>query len=130
MLRPRRVLSELWTLSRFSIVGVAATLTHLGAALMGHDVLSMSIHVANTFGFLIALCVSYLGHYHFTFESLRGHRSALARFLISACVAYAGNAAIVASLQAGTDLSPQICLAAGTAAMPAMTYLLGRFWVY
>jgi putative flippase GtrA len=79
-------------LGRFGVVGALATLTHaltFGAAI---ELLHARPLFANLLGFALALCLSFLGHFRWTFRAqLSGRRPDLAwMFLRFALVALTG----------------------------------------
>lgn len=111
-------------------MGLAATLVHIIMAFFALNALAASVVGANFLGFSIALSVSYVGHYYFTFKSSKGHRGSTLRFLATALAAYAVNVSVVAALAATTFLEPELRLAAGIATMPLVSFALSRLWVY
>lgn len=122
--------SEICKVSRFGLVGILATLSHLCVSLFCNAIIGLEVQVANVTGFLLALGVSYAGHYHFSFRSGRSHRGALLRFLVVACVAFVVNLLLVEFLDRHAFLPDILQLAIGIGAMPFVTYVLHRFWVF
>jgi len=117
-------------LSRFALVGAVAMLVHLQVSLTTLTLFDTPLHRANLYGFGTALGVSYLGHYYVSFHSMRGHWSAILRFLGTAFAAYLGNVLVVAALSATAALPREICLLFGVSVMPLVSFTLSRFWVY
>ncbi len=122
--------SEILTFSRFALVGVLATAVHLTVSLLGVSVVDMPIRTANVLGFLVALSVSYFGHYTFSFRSTRGHRGAIARFLILSLISFACNALLVEALMLYPSLSDVWRLTIGIGIMPVASFIISRLWVY
>lgn len=125
-----RLIREAVIASRFLLVGIMATAVHASVAFLVLKVLTASLAVANLVGFCIALCVSYVGHYYFTFRSGKGHGTSMVRFVMTALAAYLVNISVVSVLGIATDLQPELRLVAGIATMPAVTFVLSRLWVY
>lgn len=63
-------LQEIFTLIRFGIVGIIATLVHIFSAWILLDNLQINnAIIVNTIAFLIAFIFSFLGHYFWTFKA-------------------------------------------------------------
>lgn len=107
-----------------------ATVVHASIAFFALKVMVTGVTVANSVGFTVALFVSYIGHYYFTFRSSKGHGVSAARFLTTALIAYLVNIVVVTVLGMATPLEPELRLAIGIATMPAVTFILSRLWVY
>jgi len=122
--------AELGKLSRFTLIGILATLTHIVISFLVIRLFGASLHFANLSGFAVALTVSYVGHYYFSFRSERDHRATLPRFFGSALVAYLGNVVLVAALGALTALAEDTRLLMGICVMPIISFILSRLWVY
>ena len=125
-----RLIREALIASRFLLVGLTATAVHASVAFFVLRVLAGSVAVANLVGFCVALCVSYVGHYYFTFRSAKGHGTSTRRFVMTASAAYLVNMTVVSILGTATALQPELRLVAGIATMPAVTFVLSRLWVY
>lgn len=80
---------------RFGIVGVAATLTHVLALTALVELGGVDPRLANLAGFALALPVSYLGHYHWSFRSTHPHGETAMRFVIVATSSLAGSQALM-----------------------------------
>jgi putative flippase GtrA len=78
-------------LGRFGAVGALATLTHALSFAAAIEALHARPLLANALGFVLALCVSFFGHRHWTFRAEVGGRpDAPAMFLKFAIVALTG----------------------------------------
>jgi putative flippase GtrA len=88
------LLAPVLQLGRFGVVGALATLTHALTFAAAIEALQLRPLLANFLGFALALCVSFLGHHHWTFRAdARGGRPhAPSMFLRFALVALAGLA--------------------------------------
>ncbi len=125
-----RIRSEAQVVSRFSLIGIIATLIHMGVSFCLLNITRLSAQEANFFGFLTALGFSYLGHYHFSFKSTRAHGDVIPRFLSTTVLSYLANFLLVAALTTLTSLGDNICLFAGICIMPLVSLTLSRLWVY
>lgn len=125
-----RLVREVLTASRFFVVGSTATLVHLSVSFFALKLLATPVAAANFLGFAVALFVSYVGHYYFTFKSEKQHGVSAVRFLATASTAYVANVVVVSLLAATTLLEPEVRLAAGIATMPVVSFILSRLWVY
>lgn len=117
-------------ISRFTLIGIIATLVHMATSFVLMSWTPMTVHQANLGGFLLALCVSYSGHYYFSFKSAKAHKSALPRFFITTLTAYACNVLVIFVLTSWTTLPENICLLFGVGIMPFVSFILSRMWVY
>ena len=115
---------------RFGIVGVAATLTHAGVALLAHAALGLPPLRANVMGFLVAFAVSYGGHYHWTFRSGLPHRTSLPRFLlVSACV-FLASQFIVWGATGPLGLGMTAAMGIVTLVAPLTSFIVNRAWTF
>lgn len=69
-------------LSRFGIVGIAATLMYFAADIFLVHVVHMSAGAASLIAYLLAVPLSYFGQSRFTFRTHGGRRRQQRRFLI------------------------------------------------
>jgi putative flippase GtrA len=122
--------AELAILMRFASVGLVATLVHLAVSGATLGLAAVSAQVANGAGFAVAFCVSYLGHYHFTFRSDRAHRTSLSRFALVAVTGYAMSALALAALGAVPGLPELARLVLAIGVIPILNYVVSRVWVY
>jgi putative flippase GtrA len=127
----QRAITEFFTVFRFGIVGVAATLTHMLFALVALNQLGLAPIPANLIGFLVAFAVSFGGHSYWTF---RGHgaavKTSLVRLLIVAVFSLLLNNAVLWLLVEQTLLSDDISIIIAVLVVPPVTYLLSKFWVF
>ena len=115
---------------RFGIVGVAATLTHVGVAQLSHVLLSQPPLLANVIGFLVAFAVSYGGHYHWTFESDLPHRRSLPRFLLVSLSAFIVSEFIVWSATGPLGMPMSIAMGAVAIIVPLTSYIVNHAWTF
>jgi len=117
-------------LSRFGVVGLAATLLHGVALFCWVELAGINPVVSNALAFLTAFIVSYLGHYHWTFGSSADHVSSLSKFLLTALAGFFANIIIMALVTETFRLNYWIGFAIIVLTIPAMTYVISRWWVF
>jgi putative flippase GtrA len=121
---------EFWRLARFSIVGVVATVLHIGVAMIAVAAAGANPTVAAMIGFTAAFAVSYFGHFRFTFAASGRHRDYLLKFAVSslASLVLSTGTVWVATAILGIDYKP--ALFALAVIVPVCNYLVNRFWVF
>lgn len=119
---------------RFLMVGVGATLVHYLVALAAARFLVPQIpYLANLAGFLVAVGVSYFGHLRFTYRVAHDdshHRRRLPRFVVTAVSGLVFSQLVLAFVTEAARLPLWLGLAIAAAAVPAVTFVLGRLWVF
>ena len=114
-------------ISRFGLVGVAATLVHLMVSMVTLW-LGAHIYLANILGFLVAFGVSFVGHSRLTFpEGDRSHW-AWARFFLVALLGFGLNN-FVLWLSDGQGME-WLRLVVAVFIAPLGTFLLSALWVF
>ncbi len=116
-------------LTRFGLVGIAATLVHIGVAWLVHAT-GASPLLANAAGFLAAFALSYLGHFYWTFSQREGHPKRLPRFVVVAGVGFALSNAIVWGAVVLVGAPFELALAVILVSVPTATWLLSRLWAF
>jgi putative flippase GtrA len=121
---------EFWRLARFSIVGVVATVLHIGVAMIAVAAAGANPTVAAMIGFTAAFAVSYFGHFRFTFAASGRHRDYLLKFAVSSLASLVLSTGMVwvATAIVGIDYKP--ALFALAVIVPVCNYLVNRFWVF
>jgi putative flippase GtrA len=121
---------EFWRLARFSIVGVVATVLHVGVAMIAVAAAGANPTVAAMIGFTAAFAVSYFGHFRFTFAASGRHRDYLLKFAVSSLASLVLSTGMVwvATAILGIDYKP--ALFALAVIVPVCNYLVNRFWVF
>ncbi len=115
---------------RFGAVGVTATVTHVLIVVALVESGLARPFWANVVAFSTALVVSYFGNHAWTFELRGGHRRHLPRFLVVALVGLALNQGIVYGAVDLLAWDYRIALAIVVTSVPAMTFLLNRYWAF
>lgn len=118
--------SMLW----FLAVGGSAAAVHFGVVLLLVSQHQVPALAANVVGFLIAFCVSFLGHHRLTFaDGQASARQSLPRFAAVAVLGFVSNELLYALLLAlGFDY--RLSLLAVLVAVAGMTWLLSRYWAF
>ena len=115
---------------RFGAVGIGATLTHLATAWATHHGLGLSAFAANLAGFLVAFCVSYFGHFYWSFRLKEGHGRSLGRFLVVAVTGYALSNVVVWLVVHRWGQSFDLALLGILMVVPTTSYVLSRLWAF
>lgn len=122
--------TELLRVGRFGLVGVSATVAHLGTWTLLVELWSLNSMLASTLGVCVSFWISYFGHQMFSFQVERDHRAYLVRFLIGSAVAFALNLSIVAANTYLLHWPYQVAQGVLAVVIPATSYVLSRFWVF
>lgn len=114
----------------FGTVGATASLVHFLFAALLFSARSLNLFAANLLGFMVAVCISYLGHYYLTFRSSRPHSAALFPFLLTALFGFAITNIVlaVATWILGSQSQWSLLIAIIIAA--ACVYVLSKRWVF
>lgn len=114
----------------FLAVGGSAAAVHFGVVLLLVSQRQVPALAANVAGFLIAFCVSFLGHHRLTFASVAASaRQSLPRFAAVAVLGFASNELLYALLLSlGFDY--RLALVAVLVTVAGMTWLLSRHWAF
>ena len=125
-----RLAEDFWRLARFSIVGVVATVLHIGVAMIAVAAMGANPTVAAMIGFTAAFAVSYFGHFRFTFAAPGRHRDYLLKFAVSSLASLVLSTGMVwvATAILGIDYKPSLIALA--VIVPVGNYLVNRFWVF
>lgn len=115
----------------FVAVGAAAAGVHLGAVWLLVAGLALAPTLANPLAFIPAFLVSFAGHHHFTFDSQRGWRDSLPRWLAASLSGFALNQGLYAAALAVAGEQYYLPLQAlVTLLVAAITYMAGKFWAF
>ena len=111
-------------LVRYALIGVCATLVHAAILWLLVTYAELRPSIATILGFLTAFSVSYLGHYHFTFQSTEPHGRALPRFLAVALCGVFLNGLIFIIVDEGFNLDYWIAFAIAVIIVPVFGFAL------
>lgn len=115
---------------RFALVGLLATLTHLGTLAFGVEMLHGPVLAASTAGFVLAVMVSYVLNCHWTFEAARGHIRHLPKYVLVCITGFMLNTILIlvtVELMHWWYIYGQL---AALAVVPVCNFLLNRHWVF
>ena len=116
-------------LARFAVVGLAATLTHVGVALLATSHGALSPQQANLAGFTAAVGLSFLGHLRVTFRVREPRWCHLRRFVVLSVASLAVSSLITAlCIRGGGDMRLAMVLVA--LVVPAWSFLAARLWAF
>ncbi|MEM8790528.1 MAG: GtrA family protein [Pseudomonadota bacterium] len=115
--------------SRFIMVGLAATLTHLLTAnvLITFETAPPN---ASVYGYLVGMIVSFSGHKYLTFQKKGATPLHVVRFLITSAI---GLAISYLGMQVGQDVlgwGPRISSVAVCTVIPVINFFIMRLWVF
>jgi putative flippase GtrA len=120
--------SGLRRLVTFGFVGVAATATHFCVALFCNAELHVAPLVANVFGYVFAVAVSYCGNAVFTFRRTIADAAQFFRFAVISLAGLALSQTITYLATKVLNLPFAIALAPVVTLVPAFTYAASSLW--
>lgn len=121
---------KLGRILRFAIVGFAATATHATTVLFLVERNGIDPLWANFFAFLLAVIVSFVGHYHWTFTSSIPYTIAFPKFFISALLGLCLNQMIMFCTVSMLALNYQFGLAVVVTLVPVINFLINSLWTF
>ena len=121
---------ELRRILRFTTVGFAATATHATMLLFLVEGNGTDPLWANFFSFLLAVLVSFFGHYHWTFTASTLYTTAFPRFFTIALLGLGLNQTIMFCTVSVLALNYLFGLAVVVVLVPGFTFLANRFWSF
>lgn len=120
-----RVLGQI---SRFGLVGVAATVVHVAMGLTLHNGLGIAAIWANLVAFGCALAASFAGQTQLTFPHATADAPAFLRFAAVAVTGLGLNQAIVWAVVSAFGGPYWLALAIIVASVPWITFALLKLW--
>lgn len=124
-----RMPAEILQIYRFSVVGCAATVVHLGIVLGLGAHTQMSTLVVHLTGFLGAFSISFAGHYLYTFKSTQRWQSALFKFLAMSLMLLLLSS-LVLKLCALAGLTRSVRLIISAISIPVLSYVINKKLVF
>jgi putative flippase GtrA len=119
-----------WQVPLFVVVGGAATLTHVTAALLARELAGLSPLGANLVGYGCAVGVSYLGNARLTFGRRALHGPQFLRFLVVSLAGLGVTQALTWLLTQRLGWPFWAALGVVGVATPAFTFTLSRVWAF
>ena len=121
-------------LSRFGLVGLAATFLHLLVFSLAIDLANIEPSLANVAGFLAAFIVSFAGQSSWTFPSKnidrRQRRRRFLRYIAVSLVGFLMNAITVHVVVDVLAYSYTYALPIMGIGVPAILFVLNRYWAF
>ncbi|MFC3309983.1 GtrA family protein [Blastomonas aquatica] len=115
---------------RFGIVGVTATAVHGLTLFVLVNRGQFSPTVGTAIAFLCAVAVTYAGQALWVFKVRQHSPAKFLRFALSAVFGLLANVAIMKLAVDVAQVHYQIGFAAAVVLVPAMTYLINKYWVF
>lgn len=131
--------------SWFTLVGVAAAITHFVMLTLCVEWLALSYALSNLIGFLVAFQVSFLGHYYLTFKKNQTNQYAiddkqvekqaiyqhLFKWFISAAMGFLANQGLfLLALRYINHHWYWLIWLVVTGIVTVMSFLLAKFWAF
>jgi putative flippase GtrA len=113
----------------FGLVGVAATLSHVGVAWLLIESTAINAYLANALGACAAFIVSFLGNANFTFSTNRSFRSSVSRYVWVSLLSLTLTSIILA-LTKHYGLSTMAYVVAVLMTVPPATFFLAKLWAF
>lgn len=115
---------------RFFLIGILASFVHVVIFQIFDSLAFFSIFYNNIVSFCFAFCISYLGHYYFTYRATSRHRVAVCRFLISAIAGVCVNQFILFVMVFFLGVPPLLGVLAGILVAAVVVYFLSKNWAF
>ena len=113
----------------FGVVGVAATLSHVGVAWLLIENAATDPYLANAMGACVALMVSFLGNANFTFSTNRSFWSSARRYVWVSLLSLTLTSIILA-LTRCYGLPTVAYVATVLVTVPPATFFLAKLWAF
>jgi putative flippase GtrA len=121
---------EFWRLARFSAVGALVTVIHIGVAMIAVTAAGANPTVGSMMGYVVALLVSYIGHFRFTFAVPGRYRDYLLKFAVNSLASFVLSTSVVGFATAILKIDYRPVLISLAIVVPVCNYLVNRFWVF
>ena len=121
--------------SRFALVGLTATATHVAVMIALVELAWFQPMSANFFGFTVAVLISFAGHLYWTFGETRvleknGGVEVFTKFIVVALTSLALNSLAVFLVVDINGLHYFWAVATMITLVPLVVFLLSKFWVF
>lgn len=126
---PRSVPVLLAMLWRFGLIGGLAAVVHIGIVVIAVERFAIDPRLANLFGFMGAIPLSYLGHYHFSFASSHAHRGTVWRFVVVSLICFLTGQGLM-HLSHAWSITYEIALLAIVILVPIVSFILNKSVVF
>lgn len=115
---------------KFCIVGVLSTLTHSVVFVLLIEQAGIEPVIASIPAFSLAVIVSYVNNYNWTFQSKGNHSSQLPKFILVATIGLLANVLITYMIVNVLGSGYWLALLAVILIVPLITYQLNHLWVF
>lgn len=116
--------------SKYFIVGIIGTTTHIGILLWLVEVFKFNHILASTVGFILTVIISYCLNYRWTFKSREKHTIALLRYTIVSMIGLSLNTCIMFLSVNVFGLWYLIGQAITVLIIPATNFILNSYWSF
>ena len=118
------------TVFKFGLVGLFSTLTYYFTAIYLREVLfGLTVNVTNLLAYCIAMIVSYVGHYFWTYKAQSNHGVTITKYIISALLGSALNSAII-YICMRSFMPYKLAMVVAIVLVPAVAYVINKKWVF
>jgi putative flippase GtrA len=121
---------EFWRLVRYGFVGLLGFVVYVVVNYIAIELLGSSAVLGALVAQAATLPLAYLGHANYSFRVQPNHTLFFWRFSVINALLFAANAGITWLLTGVLALSYKIAVAVAVIAIPMMSYLLNRLWVF
>lgn len=115
---------------KFGLVGILATLCHMGTLIILVEYLKYQPVLASTIGFIIAVFVSYILNYRYTFMVRGSHILLFSRYLIVCIIGLAINTSIMFLTVKILNWWYIIGQIPTLLIVPIINFLLNKYWTF
>lgn len=115
---------------RFGLIGIVATLCHMGTLIIFVEIFKYEPIMASTIGFILAVIISYVLNYRFTFIARRSHVFFFLRYLVVCITGLAINISIMfltVNILKWWYIIGQIFT---LAIVPVTNFTLNKYWTF
>ena len=116
--------------AKYFVVGILGTVTHLSLLYFAVEFLHMPPLLGSSAAFVVVVVQSYLLNRNWTFQSDRGHGSALPRYLAVSGMGFVGNLTIMFVMFNILGLWYMLAQASAAVVIPVMNFLLNKYWTF
>lgn len=113
----------------FGLVGVCATLTHYGTALLINEAVYPDVYIANLVGYCTAVIVSYFGHSLLSFR-VGFSRARFTKFCVASVSTFLFSQLWLWILQWLLPGQDRITLFIVVISVPVISYIINKLWVF
>ncbi len=116
--------------SKYFVVGLLGTITHFSILYISVEYFSFSPLVGSSTGFVWVVIQSYFLNRNWTFQSDRGHMSAIPRFVAVSTMGFFLNLLIMAVMLNVFKLPYMLAQATVVVVVPVSNFLLNKHWTF